>query len=117
MIKIATPLSSRLMMLWVLLAFVIQGYAVQTHIHGTAFATPHVVSISAGSHQTPDDPNDPDNCPLCQEMIHAGVYVTPVAVALPITLSAINFVTRFVIALPAGVAFTHGWQSRAPPQH
>src|ERR1700744_5698395 len=83
------PLLSRLAMLFMLVAFAVQGLAVQTHIHGdplTAFD--HVTHVSAPVTPASQDPYDPAKCPLCQELSHAGVYVTPAVSDFLIILNA-----------------------------
>jgi hypothetical protein len=112
------PLLSRLAVLFALLAFAIQGYAVQTHIHGEPLsANAHITHISTPTQPAPQDPYDPANCPLCQEMMHAGVYIAPALADFAILLNAVAFVPAFTL-LPHTVSQEpHGWQSRAPPRH
>jgi hypothetical protein len=53
---------------------------------------------------------------LCQELVHAGTFVTPPAVAV---LAGLSFVTAVFAALPAfagASARPFAWQSRAPPR-
>jgi hypothetical protein len=112
------PLLSRLAVLFALLAFAIQGYAVQTHIHGEPLsAAAHITHISAPAQPTPLDPYDPASCPLCQEMMHAGVYIAPALVDFAILLNAVAFVPAFTLLPHAVSQEPHGWQSRAPPRH
>ncbi|HEV2562006.1 MAG TPA: hypothetical protein VGT78_07675 [Rhizomicrobium sp.] len=105
------------------MAFALQSYVTQTHIHG-AFVSSDVAKISkqvAG--KTPSEPgdkypanDDPANCPICQEILHAGQYVAPGAIvfALPAETVAIIPVR---LAIPIIVkAVSHGWRGRAPPQ-
>ena len=104
----------------VLLAFVLQTLVLQTHIHGTArvdsAAASHVLEKGVG--QQPDKfppADDPANCPICQEMLHAGAFVAPAAATLQLAtiVSVIDFV--FVEIFAATKPQTHGWKSRAPP--
>jgi hypothetical protein len=112
------PLLSRLAMLFILVAFTVQGFAVQTHIHGEPLsALAHTTHVSAPSQPTPQDPYDPANCPLCQEMMHAGVYVAPVIVNFVVTLNAVAFAPAFVLLPHVAAERLHNWQSRAPPRH
>ena|ERR1700761_5037598 len=112
------PLLSRLAMLFALLAFAVQGFAIQTHIHGEPLsAAAHITHISAPTQPAPQDPYDPANCPLCQEVLHAGVYIAPAVVDFSILLSAVAFAPDFVLLPHAATQRLHGWQSRAPPRH
>jgi hypothetical protein len=116
-----------------LLALAIQSFVVQTHIHSPRGAAGiQTVSIAtavkgatgavaeAGSKvPLPRDKypitEDPSNCPLCQEMSHAGQFVASAAVlvALPVAV-AVHFIPWAEAAIPS-VAVTHIWRSRAPP--
>jgi hypothetical protein len=99
-----------------LLAFFLQSLAVQTHIHASL---PQSV-VKAAAQQTPAPAplknQDPiDQCRLCQELIHAGSFVTPSAA---VSLASFNFVVAVLAALVAPVhrsATAFAWQSRAPP--
>jgi len=111
------PLLSRLAMLFALLAFAVQGFAVQTHIHGEPLsAAAHITHISVPTQPAPQDPYDPTNCPLCQEMLHAGVYIAPAMVDFAVLLSAVAFAPAFELLPHAASQRQHGWQSRAPPR-
>jgi hypothetical protein len=98
-----------------LLAFFLQGLAVQTHIH--QLVQPAVVKTSSLPAPAPLQNQDPlDQCRLCQELVHAGTFVTPPAVAV---LAGLSFVTADFAALPAfagASAKPFAWQSRAPPR-
>jgi len=57
-----------------------------------------------------------DQCRLCQELIHAGSFVTPSAA---VTLASLNFAAAVFVALVAPAhrsATAFAWQSRAPPR-
>ena len=103
-----------------LLAFFLQGLAVQTHIHAPLAAQ----TLSAASLpepaplKAPLKSQDPiDQCRLCQELAHAGIFLAPSAAAAAISLSF----ALAVFAAPSGFiprsATAFGWQSRAPPRH
>lgn len=120
---IARPETGRLWRLGVtffaLLAFALQSYTAQTHIHkwtqpglaGIAAALDLGVPIKNGKAPAKQD----QNCPLCQGIAHAGAFLTPSAVAaLAPTLS----VQIIAIALDTALALqavSHSWQSRGPP--
>ena len=102
-----------------LLAFLLQGFAVQSHIH--APLAPAAKSVSQQEAAPPNAPlksQDPiDQCRLCQEVAHAGIFVAPSAAAAAITLTfaLAVFAAQPDVAPPSATAF--GWQSRAPPRH
>ncbi|MGZ5927351.1 MAG: hypothetical protein ACXWLJ_11795 [Rhizomicrobium sp.] len=111
------PLFARLTMLLLALVFAVQSFAVQTHIHGqpvTALA--HITHVSSPAVPAPRDPYDPANCPLCQEMLHAGVYVVPVVADFLVILNAVAFAPAFILLPHAATERQHSWQSRAPPR-
>lgn len=105
--------------LFVLLAFGLQSYTTQTHIHkptlpgfaGIAAALDIDVPAKDGKAPAKQD----QNCPLCQAVAHAGVFVSPSsAAALLPTLS----VQIIAVSLEIAIAFdaaSHSWQSRGPP--
>ena len=103
-----------------LLAFVLQTFVVQTHIHGVAqvAAAPLGVEQSAGHGTQPDKfppGDDPANCPICQELLHAGSFVTPTAAALLVSTVATTIAIVFVELAAVTQTYPHGWSSRGPP--
>jgi hypothetical protein len=104
-------------MLLFALAFAVQSFAVQTHIHGQPVtALGHITHVSVPAGPAPQDPFDPANCPLCQEMLHAGVYVVPVAADFLVILNAVALAPEFTVLPHAATERQHSWQSRAPPR-
>ena len=69
-----------------LLAILWQSFVTQTHIHAepgihaTAIADSASAPTRLKAGQTPSDL--PATCPICQEIAHAGSYLSPTAVAL-----------------------------------
>ena len=104
------------MAVFALLAFFFQSLAVQTHIHPQSTSAAQTVSVDIGQKSAPLKSQDPvDQCRLCQEMVHAGNFVTPPVAA---ALASLNFVPAVFATLvlpknPSATAFI--WQSRAPP--
>jgi hypothetical protein len=102
--------------LFALLAFSLQCYITQTHIH----LAPDTV-FSDGKAQPKDDKfpanGDPAKCPICQESLHAGQYVTPSAAALLPPSAVASVVTLAANVVVFVQAASHGWRSRAPPAH
>lgn len=108
----------RLAMLAVLLAFVFQAFAVQTHLHGQPLqsAVTHHFKGDAPAKPLPADPLDPATCKLCQELIHSGAAITPAGPEMVLLLdwAAAALPPAW---LPATVMLPRtGWQSRAPPR-
>ncbi len=111
------PFLSRLIMLFMLVAFAVQGFAIQTHIHGVPTSVGStVMHVSAPSQPAPQDPYDPANCALCQEILHAGTYVAPVVVDFLVILNAVAFAPAHALLPHAATERQHSWQSRAPPR-
>jgi len=103
--------------IFALLAFFVQSLAVQTHVH------PQLPAIAKTAAQgtsapTPAKNQDPiDQCRLCQELIHAGTFVTPSAVTTVAILSLVAAVFAASVAPANHSATAFAWRSRAPPRH
>jgi len=103
-------------------AFALQSYVTQTHIHG-AFVSSDVAKISkqvAG--KAPGEPHDkypanddPANCPICQEILHAGQYVAPGAIVFALPVETIAVIPLSLDAPLIVKAIPLGWRGRAPP--
>lgn len=109
------PLLSRLAMLFLLVAFTVQGFAVQIHIHGEPTLA-HITQVSTPPQPASQDPYDPANCPLCQEMLHAGIYIAPAVADFTVILNAAALAPAFALLPHAATERQHSWQSRAPPR-
>jgi hypothetical protein len=99
-----------------LLAFILQGLAVQTHIH----APLQIQAVKAASlpEPAPLKAQDPiDQCRLCQEVAHAGIFVAPSASAIAISLTYAAAVFAALPDFTSRSATAFAWQSRAPPRH
>jgi len=114
--------------IFVVCTFFLQSYAVQTHIHG-AFFSPHSITdqmtkgdakaanpAAKQSHgkQAPS-PTDPNDCPLCQAVVHfnASFSAVPAAIA-PFAMyftSALPIFAQTFLALYRG----HDKEQRGPP--
>ena len=110
------PAHQKWVTLFALAAFFLQSFAVQTHVHPASAPVARIVAVHAPA-PAPLKTQDPvDQCPLCQELIHAGVFITPVVSALDAS-QAVVLVTFLVLPrLAAPVATAFAWQSRAPPR-
>ncbi len=100
------------------LALALQGYVTQTHIHLAPDFAVGAGKAAAAHKQQPDRfpaNEDPANCPICQEILHSGQFITPAAAALllpSLAVSIIAIVTDVAVSVEAA---SHGWRSRAPP--
>lgn len=103
---------------FLLLCFVVQGSAVQSHVHLVEEASPlavaagqsHIATAPAGKGDSPAD------CPLCQEAAIAGAYLLPPVTVLPPSPAPVPWIavaTHAAFGLPAQPL---GWLSRAPPE-
>ena len=100
-----------------LLALVFQGFATQTHLH---WQSDFPDSAASTVHHQPGHDryplnDDPANCPICEQIIDAGHFVTPAWLnpfLLVLAISTIEFVN---IALPGFDAISHSWRGRGPP--
>jgi len=100
-----------------LLAFFLQSLAVQSHIH-TPLQTVAVNQASQASPlKAPLKAQEPiDQCRLCQELAHAGIFVAPPASAA--LIGPIYAAAQFSV-LPGHTpssARAFSWHSRAPPR-
>jgi hypothetical protein len=97
-----------------LLAFFLQGLAVQSHVHGPLQSQAERVAQTQAPGPLKTQ-NPVDQCSLCQELMHAGAFVAPSAASTDLNPS---FVTAIYIASPgfASASTTDfAWRSRAPP--
>jgi hypothetical protein len=109
------PLSRRLVMLFALLAFALQAYLVQTHMHGQPGVLSLKPHVSAPVQPVPFDPLAPANCALCQEILHAGTAIAPDNSELALLLTWIGMAPAVAFLPAEPLALTTGWHSRAPP--
>lgn len=111
------PTVKRWVTLAALLAFFLQTLLVQTHIHPLDMAP---VAKVVASHTVPAAPSksqDPvDQCPLCQELVHAGTFITPTAALLAAPLAQVQAIPLLLLPPRARTAPAFAWRSRAPPQ-
>ena len=111
------PTAKRWVTMLALLAFFLQSLAVQTHVHPTSqpasvkLTSAHTPSSAPLRSQAPVD-----QCRLCQELVHAGVFVAPSAsfvIASPVLTAAVFAVLPSAFV---SLATAFDWQSRAPPR-
>ena len=104
---------------WVfLIAFALQSYVAQTHIHGLIQDGAGIAkALGERSHGKLSDENGATDCPFCQAVLHAGAFYTPVSPSvLPPAIWA-ELARPLVATIVAGTRVAPHWQSRAPPQH
>ncbi len=111
--------ASRLVVFVSAIAFVLQSFIAQTHIHARNEAIRDNVefaAVSSPAHGKTPINNGTQDCPFCQAIVHAGAFLTPTPpfLALPVRAeTAVPFVELYAVHRAA----THNWHSRAPPQH
>lgn len=112
------PPFSQLVGFLLLLGFVVQGTAIQTHLHFARQASSALVASSDRFAQAakPNKDDSPANCPLCQEAAMAGAFVLPSAAVLPPPPAAVVWIVRTTLATFGLLTRAHSWQSRAPPR-
>lgn len=96
-----------------LLTFTLQSYVTQTHIHVAADSI-----VSTTGKKLPDRfpaNGDPAKCPLCQEALHSGQYVTPASAALVAPQLSAQIIPAIVEPAIRVLVVSHAWRSRAPP--
>ena len=101
-----------------LVAFTAQTIVTQTHIHTAAHARVLTASLANPHAPLPDKSpagDDSANCPICQVLLHAGVYVASAAVAVPLLTVATVFNAVAFEIVAFAQTHSHAWKSRAPP--
>jgi hypothetical protein len=117
---IRRPAPGRLLLIgFMLLAFIVQGYATQTHIHNESFAAAGILVKSSGApgHDNYPANDDPANCPICQQILQAGQFVAPTWLIPLLMTLAISVIEFTILAVPRYDAVSHNWRSRGPPAH
>ncbi len=103
----------------VLLAFALQSYITQTHVHyapAPAVRAPMVAGAISAHSPAPTD-HEAIACSFCQAIAAAGGFVSPA----PLALSFLVGQAETAILPPVDVGFAaaaagFNWRSRAPPQ-
>ncbi|MBV9569849.1 MAG: hypothetical protein JO056_01230 [Alphaproteobacteria bacterium] len=111
-----------------LLAFALQSYLTQTHIHLTPALTAstqiagekdaadkNFASKRAAPKQKAPANDDPLKCPTCQAMGYAGHFVSPAAAMLLLPGIAVSILPLVVPPLSPRASPSHNWQGRGPP--
>ena len=103
---------SRLVVSLLLIAFSLQSYVAQTHIHETA-AKPAVLIHHPG-HNSPVG-SSPFDCPFCQVVTHAGSFLMPEATIPLLAVQWAEMMPPQLFSAENSTAPNRNWQSRAPP--
>jgi hypothetical protein len=111
-------LARRLVVFVAALAITLQAYVAQTHRHDTFRSFDGTAKIadarSPAQNGSPFDHRSAD-CPLCQAVIHGGVFITPAILLLNLPFLWVETFMPAFTAPDASIASAHDWQSRAPP--
>lgn len=107
----------RILVFLLLLCFVAQGTAVQSHVHFSGDEASIAAASGNGPTQLarPAKGHAPAVCPLCQEAAMAGAYVLASAPALPPPPAPLLWAAPARLAPFALLTPSLGWRSRAPP--
>ena len=102
----------------VLLAFLVQSFVAQTHIHfspaGSA-AGPTLGTHAADGAAKDADGNNTSQCPWCHAVLAGGSLLTPTAVPLHLPVAWEHATPARTAAVVPAPAPAPAWQSRAPP--
>lgn len=102
-----------------LFAFALQSYITQTHIHDGSQGFGGIAKIAATqppAHGKAPFHDSKTDCPLCQAVIHAGIFVAPATPLLHLPFTLVETVAPVFTLAVASNATAHDWQSRAPPR-
>ena len=108
------------MALLVAIAFALQCFLTQTHIHGLPQHPELLAHVKLGAStpaggETPAD-NSPLDCPYCQAVAHSGFFFTPAAplLRLPVALGEQILPPITVQIIKSAAIFSR--RSRSPPR-
>jgi hypothetical protein len=104
---------------FLLLAFVVQGTIVQTHIDYARPIAPHSIAGAAPQLSKAGTCGRADGsapCAWCQAAAMAGHYFLPTAGTLPAAPAFLAWVGPVSVTVFGLVTPPHGWLSRAPPR-
>jgi hypothetical protein len=115
------PAAARLLLVaTMLLAFAVQGFLVQTHIHQQGLFPADIAAKA--DHSSPRHDNypandDPASCPLCKELLYSGQYVAPMWAVFFLPTLAVSVIETALPAVSHSDTVSHSWSSRAPPRN
>lgn len=104
---------------FVLLAFTLQSYFTQSHLHdrsqGFTITAAVKMAGNAPAHRKAPIEDNTLNCSICQAVAHAGAFLMPASLPLLPALFAEQAALIVTVHAVASAA-PHDWRSRAPPQ-
>ncbi len=101
-----------------LLAFTIQAFVTQTHVHpgfSDSVVAFHPDKTSSKHDNFPAN-DDPSNCPLCKEILYSGQFVAPMWAVHFLPSMAVSVIEAALPPLSRADTASHAWSSRAPPR-
>jgi Protein of unknown function (DUF2946) len=108
-----------LLALLVALAFALQSFFTQTHIHHWPqnLDGPAIVKVTAGDPMGGSAPSDgtPLDCPFCQAIAHTGLFFLPTAPLLHVPVASVQSVALRITRPFIKNAAVLSRRSRAPP--
>ena len=108
-----------LLCLIVALALLFQGFVTQAHFHEPSASDGLVKSLAGhlgkpGPAKAPLN-DDPANCPICQQLIHAGQFVAPAWLAPFLLVVPVFHVEIATDTRSRFDSISHSWLGRGPP--
>jgi hypothetical protein len=103
----------------VVLAFTLQSFVTETHIHRAPQASAGFTNVKLESASRPDKSpiENIATCPFCQAIVHAGAFFASAAPLLDPPVIWADYAISRLIAAVLRSPTAHNWQSRAPPPH
>jgi hypothetical protein len=101
------------------LAFALQSYLTQTHIHWTSQTSSRTcVSACVASSPHRSSPfGEAADCPFCQAIVHAGAFFAPAILAIVLPCLRVESPVPAMREFMLRTASVRHGQSRAPPLH
>lgn len=99
----------------VLLAFTLQSFITQTHLHAPSASRSTQVALQAPHPGNAPVDEGTANCPFCQATIHAGAFFAPATPVLVLPASWIGIALFSPVLAVRARASAHAWYSRGPP--
>ena len=100
------------------LAFALQSYLTQTHIHGVASAPVQPCAVNCVVHAPLNPVHDETtaNCAFCQAIVQAGAFSTPTALTILVSQAWVQASLPVLKSALSAVVQKRDGLSRAPPR-
>jgi hypothetical protein len=110
--------ASRLVVAIAVLAFALQSYFTQTHIHilSQGLGLAHIAATQKPEQSKIPLNSSPVDCPFCQAVTHAGVFFAPAALLFYVSAVWLKSIAFFLKTREPFNASAYDWQSRGPPR-